>query len=53
MVVTDVAGNETVVTDIDSITLETVTSGQTAITLLPSTTNWTNEAVNITMANTK
>jgi len=34
------------------ITLETITSGETALSLSPSTTNWTNQPVNITVQNT-
>ena len=54
VVVTDVAGNQTsTIKNSEIITLETITSGQEAITLTPNTTNWTNQPVTVTAESTE
>ncbi len=53
-VITDVAGNQTTTEKIQ-VELDTITSGNVALTLTPSNTNWTKETVtvNVTSTDTK
>lgn len=57
VVVTDVAGNESSADDSSKerpkeVTLEVITKGDEALTLTPSTRNWTNEDVTVSVTNT-